>query len=204
MRVANSRKKITFFSPFRDRTSFILCEEIKCRISSAAGTITHNSIAALACRCNLILKAHTRYAPRFALRQIVYAIRRYFFFHGPHGGRAGDDGGRRGRDAREEPSCRRARPDEANVAFLLKGVGSQFALLAYLRGLGATTLRPVVGGGPTVQNDLMNGIFHSGLSNHSGHLLLAVSHLLSQLALLAIPSPIFPSSPPPLPSPPVH
>lgn len=62
--------------------------------------------------------------------------------------------GKQGEDAREKPT-----PDETNVTFLPKKVGSQFGLLACLGSLGRP---PVVGGGLTVQNDLMNGIFHSG------------------------------------------
>lgn len=149
--------KITFYSLIIS-SSFILCERV---IYPAVDAITHNSTVVLACWRSLIWRLTRDMCRVSSFARYVYAIWRYFFFHGPHGGRAGY-GGRRGRSAREESPYLRARPDEANVAFLLKGVGSQFALLAYLRGLGTATLRPGVGGGSTVQNDLMNGIFHSG------------------------------------------
>lgn len=81
-------------------------------------------------------------------------------------------------------ACRR----EANVTFLLKGSWQPVCFARPPRLGGKRRLPPLaVGGGSAVQNDLMNGIFHSGSLIIPATYFLPPSHLLSQLALLAAP-----------------
>lgn len=84
---------------------------------------------------------------------------------GPCRATEGDEGGRTGCTRGVSVPCRRARPDEANVAFFYQRELAASLLCSPTSAASArraATLRPVVGGGSTVQNDLMNGIFHSG------------------------------------------
>lgn len=106
-------------------------------------------------RCSSIW-THARDAIcRYVFRKIAYALRVFedISFSTDLLRIVAKTHGKQDKDAREKPT-----PDETNVTFLPKRVGSQFALLFCLGSLGRP---PIVDGGSTVQNDLMNGIFHS-------------------------------------------